>query len=338
MNKILVIGASGYVGSRLVPCLLQKGYRVRAAGRSLENLKQRTWASNPNVELFPVDILDKDSLHQACQGSTLAYYLAHSRNPYQKDFAAADREAAKNMVEAADQSSLSRIIYLGGLGDVHSELSLHERSRMEVSDILHAGTVSTTTLKAAMIIGTGSVPFEILRHLVNRMSVMIAPRWVHTPFQPISISNVLTYLLGCLEAQETVGEIFDIGGPDVMTYRQLMDIYSEEAHLPKRMVVSVPVLMPEVSSYWIRLVTPVSSVLATSVVEGLRNSVTCQDHRIRSILPQRLFSCREAIRLSLDVAPGSPGDPASPSGEAMRPELKYPGDPVWVGGETVKSA
>lgn len=230
-KRILVLGATGYVGGRLVPRLLEAGYPVRAASRSMSKLKSRSWAQHPNVELSAVDVLDANSLQQAMGGCEVAYYLVHSMNPEHKDFSESDRKAAENTIAAAEKTGLRRIIYLSGLGEASADLSKHLQSRAEVGKILKSGNTPVTMLRAAMIIGLGSASFEILRYLVDRLPVMITPKWLNTPCQPIAIRNVLTYLIGCLQRDETTGRTFDIGGEDILTYRELMHIYAEEVRL-----------------------------------------------------------------------------------------------------------
>jgi len=299
-QKILVTGATGYIGARLVPRLLSAGYRVKAVSRSMDKLKGCHWANHENVELCSADVMNPDSIQAACQGCDVAYYLVHSMNSQQRDFSAADRKAAQNMVTAAEGAEIKRIIYLGGLGEESKDLSKHLKSRAEVSAILSSGSVPVTVLRAAMIIGSGSASFEILRYLVNHLPFMITPRWVRTQSQPIAIRNVLEYLIGCLKSEETTGKVLDIGGPEVITYQELMDTYAEEAGLKKRLVVPIPFFTPVLSSYWIHFVTPVPAYIARPLAQGLRNPAVCKESTIQKLIPQKLLDCRTAIRLALD--------------------------------------
>lgn len=298
-EPVLVLGATGYVGNLLIPHLAERGHTVRASGRSERRLKELPYIDQSGIEATVADVFDRDSLVRACEGCRIAYYLVHSMNPQQKDFMDADRKAAENMVWAAEKSGLERMIYLGGLGEENSDLSKHLKSRAEVGNILQSGNVPLTYLRAAMIIGRGSASFEILRHLVKRLPVMITPRWVSTESQPIAIRNVLEYLSGCLEKRETTDKTFDIGGPDILSYRHLMEIYAEEAGLMKRFVIPVPVLTPRLSSYWIHLVTPISASLAKPLAEGLKNRVICRNDDIKGFIPLNLLNCREAIRMAI---------------------------------------
>ena len=337
-RPVLVTGATGYVGGRLVPQLLSSGYRVRVIGRSLSKLKCRPWASDPKVEFAQADVLDEASLIRGAQGCRAAFYLVHSMNPQQKDFAKADRKAAQNMVKAAGAGGLERVIYLGGLGGEGKTLSKHLRSRMEVAAILQAGPVPTTFLRAAMILGSGSASFEMLRYLVERLPVMTTPRWVQTLVQPIAVRNVLNYLQGCLEHDEVIGQTFDIGGPDVLSYHHLIDIYAEEAHLPRRRIIALPVLTPRLSSYWVHLVTPVPASIAKPLAEGLSTPVVCQENRIRSIIPQDLLSCRDAIRMALTNIRRQQVETCwSDAGELRAPEWLYCGDAPYAGGTVFES-
>jgi len=331
-RPVLVLGASGYVGARLVPKLIEQGYTVRAGGRSVSRLGKRPWAKHPQVSLCEVDVFDEASLQRAAKGCGAVFYLVHSMSPSTASFETADRNAANNMVKAAESGGVDRIIYLGGLGQDEPGLSKHLQSRFEVGEILRSGSVPVTILRAAMIIGSGSASFEILRYLVERLPVMITPKWVRTEAQPIAIGDVLAYLLGCLEHPETKGRTFDIGGPGIVNYRDLMRIYSEEAHLTKRLVVPVPVLTPRLSSYWIHLVTPVPASLARPLAEGLSNRVVCHDTSILDIVDHTPTPYRLAFRKSLDEVERKVAG-IDPLPDASVPaEWTMEGDPHWSGG------
>jgi uncharacterized protein YbjT (DUF2867 family) len=284
------------------------------------------------------DALDLESLKRAAQGCWASFYLVHSMSAGHKDFAEADRKAAVNMAEAAGEAGMERIIYLGGLGEDTDTLSKHLKSRMEVARILQSGRVPTTFLRAAMILGSGSASFEILRYLAERLPVMITPRWVSNPVQPIAIRNVLNYLQGCLENEKTTGGTFDIGGPDVLTYRQLLEIYAEEAGLARRWIIPVPVLTPRLSSFWIHLVTPVPSYIARPLTEGLRNPVVCREERIRTLIPQELMSCRQTIRLALGRIRNQCVETCwTDAGQPPVPEWIQCGDASYSGGDILES-
>ncbi|UCD33071.1 MAG: NAD(P)H-binding protein, partial [Desulfobacterales bacterium] len=300
-KPVLIAGATGYVGGRLIPALLEASYTVRAMGRSLEKLACRPWGRHPKVELAKGDALDAESLKKALTGCGAAYYLVHSMIAQKHKFVEADRKAAQNMVLASEAAGIDRIIYLGGLAEKKDgRLSKHVSSRIEVADILQSGEVPVTDLRAPMILGSGSASFEILRYLVERLPVMITPRWVRSLNQPISIRNVVNYLVACLKHDETIGQTYDIGGPNVLAYRDLLDIYAQEAKLPKRWIIPVPVLTPTLSAYWIHLISPVPHSIALPLTEGLSSNAVCSDKRIQSIIPQKLLSPREAIRTALD--------------------------------------
>ena len=337
-KPVLVTGATGYVGGRLIPLMLESGYRIRAFARSLPKLRSRPWSVHPNIELVQGDVLDLPSLKKAAAGCSAAYYLVHSMIAQKRHFAEADRSSARNMTVAATEAGLERIIYLSGLGDRHgAALSKHLQSRHEVGDILQSGTVPCTILRAAMILGSGSASFEILRYLVERLPVMITPGWVFTPCQPIAIRNVLNYLIGCLDHPETSGQIYDIGGPDVLNYRQIMDIYAEAAGLPKRWVIPVPFFTPGLSAYWIHLVTPVPSSIAVPLAQGLSTPVICGENRIRLIIPQELLSCRESITLALERLAQDRMDTCwMDAGPLLPPEWAYCGDAGYAGGTVMQ--
>ncbi len=333
-KPVLIIGATGYVGGRLTPRLLEAGYRVRVMARTPDKLLCRPWGRHPNLELIKGDVLDGRTLREAAQGCRAAYYLVHSMSSAQKGFAEADRDSARNMVEAAAAAGLEQIIYLGGLGsDDDPRLSKHLRSRHEVARILQSGPVPATVLRAAMILGSGSASFEMLRYLVERLPVLITPRWVRTLVQPISIRNVLEYLHGCLDQEEAVGGTFDIGGPDVLTYERLIETYCEVAGLPKRKIIPVPFLSPGLSAVWIHLITPVPASIAEPLAAGLANEVVCEDSRIRSIIPLRLLDSRETIRMALEKVQQQCVETCwTDAGTLLPPEWTYCGDAEYAGG------
>ena len=339
-KPILVTGGTGYVGARLIPRLLEAGHTVRALARSPERLLCRPWGRHPNIEIASGDALDREAFVHAAQGCGTAYYLIHSMNAAKGRFAQADRTAARNMVAAAQANQLARIIYLGGLGEQdHEALSKHLKSRHEVERILMHSSVPVTNLRAAMILGAGSASFEMLRYLVDRLPVMITPRWVSTPCQPISIRNVLEYLEGALAAPGTVGQTLDIGGTEIVTYRDLIQIYAQEAGLRKRLIIPVPVLTPWLSAKWVHLVTPVPASIAQPLAEGLSIPVICRDHRIRSMVPVDLIDTRLAIRTALDRIRQAKVDTCwFDGGGALPPEWATCGDADYTGGTILSDA
>ena len=338
-RTVAVLGATGYIGGRLVAALLERGWKVRAVGRNPEKLRCRPFASHPNVEPVQADALDQAALTEAMRGCHAAYYLVHSMHPGVKDFEERDKRAALIMRDAAKEAGLERILYLGGLGDMDKDLSEHLKSRMEVGEILNSGSVPLTWLRAAMIIGSGSASFEILRYLVDRLPIMITPAWVQSLCQPIAVTNVLEYLVGCLERPETAGRTLDIGGPDILSYRELFDVYAHVAGLRRRIIIPVPVLTPKLSSYWIQLVTPVPSSLARPLAEGLRNKVVCRENSIRELVPTRLLTAEEAIARALDRTVRHEAQTCwSDAGEQRVPEWIDCGDAPYAGGTVLESA
>lgn len=334
-RPVLVLGSTGYVGGRLVPLLLERGFTVRAAGRRVDKIRSRQWADNPKIEIVRADMHDAESLRQAAEGCRAAFYLVHSMNQPGRDFSAQERDAAYNMVAAASATGLERIIYLGGLGEDHDDhpLSKHLRSRAEVGRILALAPSRVTILRAAQIIGSGSSSFELVRYLADRLPIMLAPTWVTTRTQPIAIRNVLGYLAGCLENEGTAGLTLDIGGPDVLSYAELFDLYAEVAGIPRRRILATPFLSPRLSSFWVSLITPVPMSLARSLIEGLRNEVVCRDQTIRELVPQELLSCREAIRRALDKTEHQKVETCLfDVGSACLPEWASEEDPSYAGG------
>jgi uncharacterized protein YbjT (DUF2867 family) len=297
---VLVTGATGYIGGRLVPRLLRAGERVRVIGRSREKLMARAWARAPEVELVACDALDREALRHAARGCRAVYYLIHSMDPAHTDFVDADRLAARNMVYATANEGVDRIIYLGGLGSGEVDWSRHLRSRAEVERILHTGPATVTALRAGIVLGSGSASFEMLRYLVERLPLMLTSTRIFTRTQPIAIRNVLHYLLRVLLEPSTRGRSFDIGGPEVLTYRRLIDIYAEAARLRPRWVVPLRSMTPGVAAQIIQWITPIPPSLAKPLSRGLGTEVIVRDGgAIRGIIPQRLLSCREAIKLAL---------------------------------------
>lgn len=325
-KPVLVTGATGYIGGRLIPRLVERGYRVRCLAREPRKLSDRRWATIPNVEILRGDVGDPDALDAAMADCGAAYYLVHSMMAAGAEYRERDRLLARGFAEAAEAAGLERIIYLGGLGETGDRLSEHLASRREVEAALASGRVPVTVFRAAMIIGSGSASFEILRYLVERLPIMITPRWVSTEAQPIAIRNVLHYLVACLNEPATIGRTFDIGGPDIMTYRQIMQTMAQALGLRKRLVIPVPVLTPKLSSLWIHLVTPLSHRIARPLAEGLRNRVVCRDDEAHRLMPQRLLTVRESIDAALGKL------------EAHNVETTWsdagplPGDPDWSGG------
>ena len=333
-KPILVAGATGYVGGRLIPRLIEMGYRVRAIGRSIAKLQSRPWSKLASAEILQGDILDAEFLNKATQGCRAAYYLVHSMGAPNKNFEEIDRLAAINMTTAAAQANLEKIIYLGGLGDAQlGPLSRHLKSRHETAKILTSGSIPVTCLRAAQILGSGSASFEILRYIMDRLPILLTPKWVETPCQPIAIRNVLHYLIGCLESDETTGQTYDIGGPDILNYLELMNIYSQEAGLRRRIIIPIPFMAPVISAYWIHLISPLPASIAVPLIEGLKNPVVCKENRITDIIPQHLLSCRIAIRLALERIQQEYVETRwSDAGLVMPPEWTYLGDAEYAGG------
>jgi uncharacterized protein YbjT (DUF2867 family) len=254
------------------------------------------------------DLLQPETLWRPMEGIDTAYYLVHSmggRSVFQyKAYLEKDLQAARNFTKAAEESGAKRIIYLGGLGEMADNLSEHLRSRQMVGQVLQSSRIQTTVLRAANIIGAGGAPFEMLRHLVERLPIMICPRWIDTRCQPISVENVIEYLEGCLLEPKTAGTTFDIGGLEIITYRQLMLTYARIRRL-RRLIITVPVLTPHLSSYWINLVSTVPAGVVMPLVEGLKNEVICKNDTINKLIPIHLISMEEAIRTALsEIAQG----------------------------------
>lgn len=325
-KRIAVSGASGYIGGRLTRRLVESGYRVRCLARYPGKLQGRDWAASPNVEICQADLEDPEGLAEVLRGCDVAYYLVHSMTSAGASYADHDRALAMKFAGAARAAGVGRIIYLGGLGETGPDLSEHLASRREVESALASTGIPVTVLRAAMIIGSGSASFEILRYLVERLPVMITPKWVSTPCQPIGVRNVIEYLAGVLTTPATIGGTFDIGGPEALRYREILRIMAEELGLRRRWIIPVPVLTPRLSSYWIHLVTPLTHNIARPLAEGLKNPVVCRENRITGLIPQHLLSVREAIRAALNRMAGHDVE----TNWSMAGPI--PGDPDWAGG------
>jgi uncharacterized protein YbjT (DUF2867 family) len=331
--RILVTGATGYVGGRLVPQLLEAGHQVRAMTRTKDWLRDVPWADR--VEVVTADLLQPRTLDAAVEGIEVAYYLVHSIGAGAR-FDEHDRAAAAAFGAAAQRAGVRRIVYLGGLSDETAKLSKHLASRAEVGRILSRSGVDTIVLRAAMIIGSGSASFEMMRYLTERLPAMVTPKWVRTRIQPIAVRDVLRYLVGCAVLPPEAAGSYDIGGPDVLTYGEIIRRYAAVAGLSRRVVVPVPVLSLRLSSLWVGLVTPIPSRLARPLVESLRTEVVCRDTAITRWLPDPpggLLGFDEAVRLALrKVREAQVETRWSESEWAGAPSDPLATDPAWAGG------
>lgn len=292
--RVLIVGASGYIGGRLVPLLAAQGHDLVLMSRDARPLAARF----PHETVVAADLLDPSTLPPALEGIDVAYYLAHSMEAGEREFADRDRQAARNFGQAAKRAGVSRIVYLGGLGDDSARLSRHLASRQETGAQLAAHGVPVTEFRAAVIIGSGSASFEILRHLTERLPIMITPRWVGTRCQPIGISDVLHYLVGALDHPEVTG-VVEIGGSDILSYGDMMRTYARLRGL-RRLMLPVPVLTPRLSSYWVNLVSPVPAWIARPLIEGLRNEVVVRDPSPAAAFGLRPLSYVGALRQAMD--------------------------------------
>ncbi|WP_062213863.1 SDR family oxidoreductase [Demequina oxidasica] len=329
---VLVLGATGYLGGRLVPRLLAGGYRVRALSRNSRRIKALPWGDE--VDVVDGDAAARDSMDTAMDGVDIVYYLVHSMTAGH-DYGKLDRTIALNVARSARTNNVSRIIYLGGLHPDGVELAAHLESRKEVGDILLATAVPTAVLQAGVVIGSGSASFEMIRHLTEVLPYMPAPKWVRNSIQPIAVRDVLYYLLGAARATGDVNGTYDIGGPDVFRYSEMMNGYAREAGLPQRHIAALPVMTPWLASHWVGLVTPVPRALAMPLVESLLHSCVVKDDAIDRLVPPPpggLTGYRESVRLALgrieiDQVETSSLD-ARVSGVPSDP---MPSDPDWAG-------
>jgi len=293
-SRILVTGGTGYIGGRLIRLLEKRGLAVRCLARRPEFLTSRV---GPNTEVVAGDVLQPETLLSACDGVETAFYLVHSMGTG-KDFEDEDRVAARNFADAAKRNRVRRIIYLGGLGDEQQSLSKHLRSRHEVGHLLLESGAQVIEFRASIVIGSGSLSFELIRALVQKLPVMLCPKWVSTPAQPIAIEDLLSYLLAALDLPHGASEVYEIGGPDRVSYGEIMQEYARQRGL-KRWMISVPFLSPRLSSLWLGLVTPVYARIGRKLVESLRNPTVVTNSRALEAFSIRPRGVRDAIARAL---------------------------------------
>jgi uncharacterized protein YbjT (DUF2867 family) len=332
-KQVLVTGVTGYIGGRLVPELLKAGHRVRVMARSPRRLDRREWRHR--VEVVEADASEPDQVARAVERVEIAYYLIHALNTGSR-FEARDRHTARTFASACREADVGRIVYLGGLHPDGEELSPHLGSRREVGEILLSSGVPTTVLRAAVILGSGSASFEMLRYLADRLPVMLTPRWLNTRIQPIAVRDVLHYLVGAAAIPPEVNRGFDIGGPDVLTYRDMLQRYAAVAGLSPRRIVTLPLLTPSLSSHWVGLVTPVPNGIARPLVDSLVHEVVCKEHDIARYVadpPGGLTGFDRAVELALkrvrDLDVTTSWASAATAGAPSDP---LPSDPAWAGG------
>nr|WP_211178022.1 SDR family oxidoreductase [Pseudonocardia acidicola] len=335
----MITGATGYIGGRLAPRLLDAGpgsggeaVSVRCLVRSPDKLRDVPWAER--VEVVQGDLLDSDSVRRACDDVDVLYFLVHSLS--ESNFAAIDRKAALIVAQSAREAGVRRIVYLGGLHPEDSRLSEHLASRTEVGDILLRSGVPTVVLQAAVILGSGSASFEMLRYLTERLPVMLTPRWVRNRIQPIAVRDVLRYLVGAARLPAAVNRTFDIGGPEVLTYLEMMQRYAAVAGLPRRHVVGVPLLTPRLSAHWVNIVTPVPKGIAAPLIESLVHEVVCREQDILEYIPdppEGRIGYDRAVELALArISAGDVETRWSGATSADVPSDPLPSDPQWSGG------
>ncbi len=330
LMRIAVTGATGYIGGRLVPQLLEAGHDVVCLARSPEKLNDRPWIED--VEVREVDVATPSGLDQGLVGCDLAYYLIHSMGGG-SGFEDADRSAANRFARAASEAGLDRIIYLGGLGDDGQELSSHLSSRHEVGVALASSGVPTTEFRAAVIIGSGSVSFEMLRYLTQVLPAMTTPKWVRTLCQPIAIRNVLQYLIAAIDDDAGSGHtVYEIAGPDRLTYEDMMQTYAAIAGLPKRLVVPVPILSPGLSSLWVGLVTPLPVNIARPLVDSLRYEVVAHDATALARFDIDPIGFRESVELAVSTADNLRAPTRWSDADTSIPARPMAADPEWSGG------
>lgn len=309
-DRVLILGATGFIGKRLVKALTAEKIKIRILARTPSKAEEIV-PEGADAEIVKGDLTDIKSMENAMKGIHSAYYLVHSMGGKSllknTEFAQRDKKAANNFIFAADKTELKRVIYLGGLGESGKELSEHLQSRAEVGNILSSGKASATILRAAVIIGAGGASYEMLRYLVERLPVMTCPKWINTRIQPIAVQDVVRYLMGCLKNPDTAGQTFDIGGPDIMTYKSMMQEYADTRGLAKRVIIDLPFITPSLSAYWVDLVTPIPSGIAHPLIEGMKNEVICKDNRIDAFVPIEKTPFRNAVQIAFAEEKSGPG-------------------------------
>lgn len=325
--KILVTGASGYIGGRLVPRLIASGHNVRCMTRDPARFKLAPWRDQ--VEVVAADITDPETLEEALYGCEVAYYLVHSMGGVNHDYPSTDRTGAINFRDAAEKAGLLRVVYLGALGNHDDQLSRHLDSRHEVGRILASGPTPVTELRAAVIIGSGSVSFEMIRHLTELLPVLFRPRWVRTLCQPIAIRNVLEILVAAADGGSQ-SHVYDIGGPEVLTYQEMMQMYANVAGLSPRLVIPLPLFNSRVAPRVIGLITPLAEPAVRPLIESLVHDVVVHGETPPGFHPDTLFGYRLSVKLALRRI--SEDDVETRWSDAVtQPALPLPGDPAWSG-------
>lgn len=332
-TMVLVTGVTGYIGGRLVKELLEAGYAVRVLARSAERLRDYPWISK--VEVAEGDASNFSEISAALKNIDVAYYLLHALNA-PKDFEAAERHLANTFATAAKANKIKRIVYLGGIITPNQTLSAHLASRAETGEILRNSGVPTIELRAGVVIGSGSASFEMLRYLTERLPIMTTPKWVLNKIQPIAVRDVLRYLVGASGIDRKITGAFDVAGPDLFTYAEMMQQYAEVAGLRRRIIIPVPVLTPRLSSGWVGLVTPVPFQLARKLVDSLKNDVIADTREIRKLVPDPengLTPFRTAVKLALaKVTLATVETRWSDAAVPTAPSDPLPTDPAWAGG------
>ena len=291
--NVLVTGATGFVGGRLVPALLEAGHEVSVLVRD-----RSRYDAPEGVTVFEGDVLDAETLAEPLAGVDAAYYLIHAMGAG-SGFESRDRAGARNFARAADEAGVERVVYLSGLGVDSPDLSEHLRSRQEVEYILADADYELTVLRAAIVVGDGSASFSIVRQLASKLPLMVTPRWVSTRVQPIAIADVIAYLVGVLDVPETAGGTYEIGGPEVMTYREMLTTVGRLTTGRTPFILPVPVLSPRLSAYWVDLVTDVPADVAHPLIEGLASDVVVTDDRIRELVPVERTPFETAVTRAL---------------------------------------